>query len=102
MTSPSPSTPQPSRSRHGGRRPGAGAPRGNFNGFKHGGYSRRYRALIGALIDAPDRAAIMRALVEAFSQSAVPQRSPALLRPGLRLKARRHRSNQRKGRNPSL
>ncbi len=33
---------------HGGRRKGAGAPRGNLNGLKHGRYSKQF-AEIGAL-----------------------------------------------------
>jgi hypothetical protein len=35
----------------GGRRPGAGAPKGNFNALKHGTYSRQF-ARLGALIAA--------------------------------------------------
>jgi hypothetical protein len=37
------------RSRWGGKRPGAGAPRGNLNGLKHGLYSKQF-ARIGALL----------------------------------------------------
>lgn len=33
----------------GGRRPGAGAPRGNMNALKHGSYSRQF-ATVGALL----------------------------------------------------
>ncbi len=37
--------------RRGGRRPGAGAPKGNMNALKHGGYSRQF-AQLGALVAA--------------------------------------------------
>ena len=33
------------QSNRGGRRLGAGAPQGNWNAFKHGRYSARFRAL---------------------------------------------------------
>ena len=33
--------PRKPRNGWGGRRPGAGAPKGNLNGFKHGGRSRQ-------------------------------------------------------------
>jgi len=33
--------PSAAKSRRGGRRPGAGAPRGNLNGLKHGNYSKQ-------------------------------------------------------------
>jgi hypothetical protein len=38
----------------GGRRPGAGAPRGNMNGFRHGRYSVRHRRLIQILAQIPE------------------------------------------------
>jgi hypothetical protein len=46
---PSSSFPLPPSSRRGGRRPGAGAPRGNLNALKHGRRSRQFAA-IGAVI----------------------------------------------------
>ena len=46
----------PERSRRGGRRPGAGAPRGNLNALKSGRYSKRLAALTAAL-DAMPRTA---------------------------------------------
>jgi hypothetical protein len=39
--------------RHGGRRPGAGAPQGNLNALKTGRYSRRVKALRAALSAMP-------------------------------------------------
>jgi hypothetical protein len=39
------------KKKHGGRRPGAGAPKGNFNALKHGRRSQQF-AEIGALIAA--------------------------------------------------
>ena len=39
---------------HGGKRPGAGAPRGNFNGLKHGRSSRQFRQLLDALVQVPE------------------------------------------------
>ena len=38
----------------GGKRPGAGAPRGNLNAFKSGRYSSRYRTLVEALASIPE------------------------------------------------
>ena len=38
----------------GGRRPGAGAPRGNLNGFKHGKYSARHRRLVEIFATIPE------------------------------------------------
>ena len=45
------------RARHpnwGGRRPGAGAPRGNLNALKHGRNSRRQAQLVEALMQVPE------------------------------------------------
>jgi hypothetical protein len=44
----------PGKRQHGGRRPGAGAPRGNLNAYKHGGYSRQASALRAVAQLAPD------------------------------------------------
>ncbi len=41
-------------SRRGGRRPGAGAPRGNLNALKTGARSQQFKALIIALLAVPD------------------------------------------------
>jgi hypothetical protein len=38
----------------GGRRPGAGAPRGNMNGLKHGKYSARHRRLVAIIASIPE------------------------------------------------
>jgi hypothetical protein len=51
----------------GGRRPGAGAPKGNLNGLRHGRYSRRIRGLAQQLIDEPD----VRTLVRVLSQGSL-------------------------------
>jgi len=40
--------------KHGGRRPGAGAPIGNLNAVKNGTYSARYRRIIQALAAIPE------------------------------------------------
>ena len=42
---------QSAAKKRGGRRPGAGAPKGNMNALKHGAYSRQY-ARLGALLAA--------------------------------------------------
>lgn len=34
---------------HGGKRPGAGVPNGNFNAFKHGKHSLQYKELIDTI-----------------------------------------------------
>ena len=44
---------------HGGRRPGAGAPRGNLNALKTGRYSRRLRTIAKALGMVPEVSAIL-------------------------------------------
>jgi hypothetical protein len=46
----------------GGRRPGAGAPKGNLNALKHGRYSRYQRAVIEALLQVPETREIMIAI----------------------------------------
>ena len=46
----------------GGRRPGAGAPKGNLNALKHGRYSRYQRAVIEALLQVPEIREIMIAI----------------------------------------
>jgi hypothetical protein len=38
----------------GGKRAGAGAPRGNLNGLKHGRYSRQQALIVQALADIPE------------------------------------------------
>jgi hypothetical protein len=43
----------------GGRRPGAGAPKGNLNALKHGRYSRYQRELIEAMLQVPEVREIM-------------------------------------------
>lgn len=48
----------------GGRRPGAGAPRGNFNGYKTGNHSKRMLAVFIALVNHPDKKALAMDLYE--------------------------------------
>lgn len=48
----------------GGRRPGAGAPKGNFNAVRSGNRSRRMLMVYLALINHPDKRAIARELAE--------------------------------------
>ena len=48
----------------GGRRPGAGAPKGNLNALKTGAYSRQLGAAIGALLSVPQTRAVMLALID--------------------------------------
>ena len=47
----------------GGRRPGAGAPRGNFNAVRSGNRSRRMLMVYLALVNHPDQLAVGRALL---------------------------------------
>ena len=42
----------------GGRRPGAGAPKGNFNGLKSGRRNERLEMIAAAMIACPDRRAL--------------------------------------------
>lgn len=46
----------------GGRRPGAGAPKGNLNALKHGRFSRYQQAFIEALMQVPQTRKIMIAI----------------------------------------
>ena len=48
----------------GGKRPGAGAPRGNFNGVKSGNHSKRMLAVFVALVNHPDKKALARDLYQ--------------------------------------
>lgn len=47
---------------HGGRRPGAGAPRGNLNALKHGHNSTYQQRLLEALVTVPEIAEALAAL----------------------------------------
>jgi hypothetical protein len=44
---------------HGGKRPGAGAPKGNLNALKTGTRSRQLKIVIGALVAAPSVRRVM-------------------------------------------
>ena len=46
----------------GGPRHGAGAPRGNLNALKTGAHSRRFRAVIAALLTHPDTRRVLLTL----------------------------------------
>ncbi len=52
----------------GGKRPGAGAPRGNLNGLKSGRYSKQVKALKLALRAVPRTADVLRGLGGAGDQ----------------------------------
>jgi hypothetical protein len=54
---------------HGGRRPGAGAPKGNFNAAKGGAYSPRMRLALAALLSMPEYRAVIRALLSAGDEA---------------------------------
>jgi len=49
-----PSLPKIAGRTHGGKRPGAGAPKGNMNAFKHGQYSARHRRLVQIFASIPE------------------------------------------------
>jgi len=51
--------PDPLRRKRGGRRPGAGAPKGNLNGLKTGRHSKIYKQLAEALLDTPEAHALL-------------------------------------------
>ena len=61
---PDSSIPHPT-SKRGGKRPGAGAPRGNLNGLKSGRYSKQVKALKLALQAVPLTADVFRRLDKA-------------------------------------
>lgn len=48
----------------GGRRPGAGAPTGNLNAFKHGRNSRQYKALLNIITRDPQALLLLRDLAD--------------------------------------
>jgi hypothetical protein len=48
----------------GGRRPGAGAPKGNLNGFKHGRNSQQYRHLLELIARDPEAVIALRDYAE--------------------------------------
>jgi len=52
----------PPKGAWGGRRPGAGAPKGNLNALKHGRYSRYQQAFIEALMQVPEARDLMIAI----------------------------------------
>jgi hypothetical protein len=47
----------------GGRRPGAGAPKGNLNALKGGRYSPRVRFVLSAMLAVPEYRAVIQALI---------------------------------------
>jgi hypothetical protein len=57
----------------GGKRPGAGAPKGNLNAYRHGKNSQQYQRLLQALADDPEALRILQ-------QLAVPDQKQALRR----------------------
>ncbi len=58
-----PDQPSPRPSRRGGRRPGAGAPKGNLNALKHGANSQQLQQLAIALSLVPDARKALARLV---------------------------------------
>ncbi len=56
--------PRASTARRGGKRPGAGAPKGNFNAMRSGNRSRRMLMVYLAVVNHPDRLALGRDLLE--------------------------------------
>lgn len=48
----------------GGKRPGAGAPRGNLNGFKHGRNSQQHQKLLQLIARDPEVVALLRERAE--------------------------------------
>jgi hypothetical protein len=48
----------------GGRRPGAGAPKGNLNALRTGAHSKQLSATIGALLSVPETRGVILALME--------------------------------------
>jgi pantothenate kinase type III len=49
---------------HGGRRPGAGAPRGNLNAFKTGRHSQQFKLALAALLTNEETGSLLRAILE--------------------------------------
>ena len=65
---------------HGGRRPGAGAPRGNLNAFKTGRYSGQFKLALEALLTNEETGSLLRAILEktatASASTSRPSSSP--------------------------
>ena len=66
----------PEQSQRGGKRPGAGAPKGNMNAVKSGRYSMRLRAVAKAMSSVPE---IRDMLIEAQRRQLRDQRKAELL-----------------------
>jgi len=49
---------------HGGRRPGAGAPKGNLNALKGGNHSQQLKAAIDAMVNNEETRRVLLAIVE--------------------------------------
>ena len=68
MGTPTNNNPNPSarkrKKKRGGRRPGAGAPKGNLNAFKHGRYSMQFAALGAVMASNPKLRDTLLALAE--------------------------------------
>ncbi len=60
----------------GGRRRGAGAPKGNLNGLRNGRHSPRVLALTQRLLDEPDLRTLLRVLSQgSLRRLAIPRRT---------------------------
>jgi CRISPR/Cas system-associated endonuclease Cas1 len=61
----------------GGKRPGAGAPRGNLNGFKHGRNSQQFRKLLQLVENDPAVARVVAGLIDQNERQAARARKRA-------------------------
>ena len=67
----------------GGRRPGAGAPLRNLNGFKHGKYSKLIESGIRKIAQDPELAAILYLLISLGETKALPPETRTLVQKAL-------------------
>ncbi len=82
------------KTKRGGRRPGAGAPRGNMNALKHGRFSHYQQAFIEALKQVPETREIMIAI--SSHQRARTTKRPNTKRPTTYASAKRENSPKTK------
>ncbi len=62
----------------GGKRPGAGAPKGNMNGLKHGRYSKQHKRLAEVIAGDPECQTLLLDIAKRYRKAQARQRARAI------------------------
>jgi len=74
-----PNVPQPHNPAWGGKRPGAGAPRGNLNHLKHGRYSKLIERGVEKIAQDPDLLSFLYLITSLAENNSVPEGTRAVI-----------------------